>query len=294
MTPATSLLRFAGLPRLDVCRLARLAVFLLSATAALADEGAGEVAGSVRAGGEPTVAESLESMGRLPWYDSESGEVAPVHVEPRVDDSVNRNSRWLPKPRSTNPTSGQPTSQGTSTAAPTPSGKFSLAEILGWVLVVGLMLLVVGLLVYAFLKIEGTESASASDVAAPEEREQDFQTRLEKLPVEVRRPSGDLLEEADRLAAAGQLDEAIIYLFGHRLLQLDRHHVIRLARGKTNRQYLSEMFGRNELRGIMRETVSVFEASYFGRYEITAERFAEIRASQPTLESLLARLREAA
>lgn len=264
-------------------------LFLTPTTLAVAapqDVGTGPPAG------DPTVVESLESMGNLPWYDAESGGVAPIEVEPRVDDSVNRDSRWLPEPPKPKTRQANPASQ--SSSAPSSPGSISIAEILGWIVVGGLMLLVVGLLVYAFLRIEEAEAGSAAGGAAPEEREQDFKRRLENLPVDVRRPSGDLLEEADRLAAAGQIDEAIIYLFGHRLLQLDRHHIIRLARGKTNRQYLAEMVGRSELRSIMRETVDIFEASYFGRHEITAEQFASVRASQTPFEALLASLREAA
>ena len=33
----------------------------------------------------------------------------------------------------------------------------------------------------------------------------------------------------------------MIYLFSHQLVQLDRHQIIRLAKGKTNRQYLREV-----------------------------------------------------
>lgn len=238
------------------------------------------------------VVQSLESMGSLPWYDPERGGVAPVDVQPRVDDSVNRSSRWLPQPAK--PAGPNPAPAGSPSGGGSVSTARSIAELIGWAIVAVLMVLVVGVLVYAFLRIEGVETRSAAGETEPEELEEDFQARLENLPVEVRRPTGDLLQEADRLVAAGQIDAAIIYLFGHRLLQLDRSHMIRLARGKTNRQYLAELRGRSELQGIMRETIQVFEASYFGRYEVTAERFQEIRASQPQFEALLAQLREAA
>lgn len=295
-TPAAQATHRSRLPhaRLRPRYCVLLGFFLVSAlTCVAAETSRGDGTGS--AAGNPEVVESLDAMGNLPWYDRESGGVAPIKVEPRVDDSVNRDSRWLPKPPKPAANPANPANPaGSGGSSSTLPGAISGMEILGWVVVGGLMMLVVGLLVFTFLRMEGSETGSAAGGSAPEEREQDFKTRLEKLPVEVRRPSGDLLEEADRLAAAGQIDEAIIYLFGHRLLQLDRHHVIRLARGKTNRQYLAEMVGRNELRSIMRETVDVFEASYFGRYSVTSERFAKLRGDQTVFETLLASLREAA
>ena len=64
--------------------------------------------------------------------------------------------------------------------------------------------------------------------------------RVEALPFHVRAASGDFLAEARRLYDAGHYSEAIVYLFSYQLVQLDKHHVIRLAKGKTNRQYVRE------------------------------------------------------
>lgn len=234
------------------------------------------------------VAEALDAMGNLPWYDAERGEVEPIPVRPQIDDSVNRDSRWLPKPKArptTNPNSSSPpTSQS--------SNSRSNADVIGWVIVGVLMGLVVALLVYTFMRIEDVPAAARA--AEEEESTEELQVRLEKLPVDVRRPVGDLLQEADRLFEAGKIAEAIIYLFSHRLLQLDRHHAIRLARGKTNRQYLNELYGRPGLQHLVRETIDVFEKSYFGRYRVEREEFEQVRSRQAEFESLLAHIREAA
>ena len=40
---------------------------------------------------------------------------------------------------------------------------------------------------------------------------------------------------------AGDFAQATIFLFAHMLVELDRHQLIRLARGKTNRQYLMDL-----------------------------------------------------
>ena len=144
------------------------------------------------------------------------------------------------------------------------------------------------------LRMEPGRGEGSDDESTAEHRTIEEQARLEQLPVEVRRIQGDLLAEADRLRQSGRYDEAIIYLFGYRLLQLDRNHLIRLARGKTNLQYLRELASRRELQGIMRETVRLFERSYFGRYEISSDEYEALRGQQTAFESLLSNEREAA
>ena len=65
--------------------------------------------------------------------------------------------------------------------------------------------------------------------------------RVESLPLAVDARRLDLLAEAQRCRERGDYGRAIIFLFSHQLLQLDKHGRIRLARGKTNRQYLREI-----------------------------------------------------
>ena len=98
--------------------------------------------------------------------------------------------------------------------------------------------------------------------------------RLERLPVDVRKPSSNLLAEAKSLMEAGNYNEAIIYLFSHQLVQLDKHQLLRLTRGKTNRQYLREIRENQEIQGVLRDTIYVFEDAFFGNHSISRERFA--------------------
>lgn len=258
-----------------------LASSLVAAPAAAAADG-----GATQATEEVT--QSLEAMGSLPWYDPADGGVEPVDVRPRIDDSVNRDSRWLAKPKAPGATPANPNVASGNRASANRS-----AERIGWVVLGVIMALLVALLVYTFMRIDDAPAAGEPS-ERDDERPKDLQARMENLPMDLRKPVGDLLQEADRLYAAGQMDEAIIYLFGHRLLQLDRHQAIRLARGKTNRQYLSELYSRPELQPIVRETVNLFEESYFGRYAVAPGRFDDVRGRQAEFESLLARVREAA
>jgi Domain of unknown function (DUF4129) len=135
------------------------------------------------------------------------------------------------------------------------------------------LVILLGLLAYlvasAFLKDEVTESNVARKVV---ESRRDVD-RVEALPFAVRRAAGDFLGEARRLYEAGQYSEAIIYLFSFQLVELDKHHLIRLAKGKTNRQYLREVRQRPLVRAILETTMIAFEDAFFGRKTISRERF---------------------
>lgn len=114
-----------------------------------------------------------------------------------------------------------------------------------------------------------------------EERKYEFETdtrseadRIENLPFQMeQRRTGDLLGDASRLYDAGNYNEAIIYLFSHQLVQLDKAHLIRLTKGKTNRQYTSELRPRMALRSIVTHTMLAFEDVFFGHHQLSKERF---------------------
>ena len=86
--------------------------------------------------------------------------------------------------------------------------------------------------------------------------------------------------------ASRELSAAIIYLFSHQLLQLDRRQVIHLTKGKTNRQYLREI-GRPPLRQLLTRPWwplrTRFRPSRLDRW-----RFEGCWSRLPEFESLLA------
>src|SRR5262249_60815638 len=84
---------------------------------------------------------------------------------------------------------------------------------------------------------------------------------------------GGLLDEARRKYEAGDYKSAIVYLYSYELLKLDQNQVLRLARGKTNREYLRELVGRPELKVILAKTLVPFEDVFFGEHELSRERF---------------------
>ena len=98
---------------------------------------------------------------------------------------------------------------------------------------------VVYFLVRAYLDrggIHGSATAADDEAEAAERRR-----RIESLPFPVQAAQYDLLAEARRHYQQGHYGEAVKYLFSYQLVELDKHKIIRLTRGKTNRQYLGEV-----------------------------------------------------
>ena len=104
-------------------------------------------------------------------------------------------------------------------------------------------------------------------------------------PTAVRRKS-NLLEEARRHYRDGDYGEAIIYLFSYQLVQLDKHQLIRLAKGKTNRQYVRELGPRVELGYLLTTTMQAFEDVFFGNHSIDRVRFESCWLRLEEFESL--------
>jgi hypothetical protein len=142
------------------------------------------------------------------------------------------------------------------------------------VLGLSLLTLIIGalivFLVMAFLKGEQTQTQGAKFIDTSSDVD-----RVEDLPFQLKKPSGDFLSEAQRLYEAGKYSEAIIYLFSYQLVALDKRHVIRLAKGKTNRQYLRETRSREPLKQLLQRTMISFEDVFFGHHDLSRERFEE-------------------
>ncbi len=280
--------RPASQPKLPVVWLVVLVSCFLAA-------GTNVLAQAPKTNDQQGIRESLQRMGSLPWYNEETDGVAPVEVESRIDDSSNRDSRWNPKARR-----AKVPKPSSTTTTPTNTSFWQLLvgnfpTIIEWVLLAGFVLLVVGIILFALLKMDYSATGKEKIASKKADLEADSAelARLENLPMPVRTESGDFLAEADRLRGLGRLDEAIIYLFGHRLLQLDRSHVIRLSRGKTNRQYLAELRSKTELQGVLRNTVDLFEQSFFGKYRLSEGSFDSVRQLQPQFDVVLQNIRDA-
>jgi hypothetical protein len=220
---------------------------------------------SAVAGDEPPPSDPVQSAqdalakgGRYPWYDSRQDDVRRLNVQPRTT-AEDRGDKWA----------DDGTPQKTSRKP-----RFSLlGGFLQWFGLTALVLLL-GLIAFliakTFLKEETSEDAIAVRKIVESRRDAD---RVEALPFHVLAANGDFLAEARRLYEAGQYSDAIIYLFSYELVQLDKHHVIRLAKGKTNRQYIREARQRPHLAAVLEITMIAFEDAFFGRKTLSREAF---------------------
>jgi hypothetical protein len=211
------------------------------------------------------------SKRNYPWYDASKDAPRPLRVGEKSETKASAQKLPSKGPRRTNGGSGGFSLFG------------SALQVAGLVLLTLILAAVAALIVWAFLRNESTQTPGASIVSASRDVD-----RVEQLPFALKRASGDFLAEARRLAEAGNHSEAIIYLYSHLLVQLDKHHVIRLAKGKTNRQYLRETRARPVLAGILETTMVAFEDVFFGCHQLEKERFEECHSQIAQLERVAA------
>lgn len=168
--------------------------------------------------------------GRFPWYDSQTDSLRPMEIRQPPER----------KPR-----------------------RFNLGgalNLIGWTLL-GLLLAV---LVWLLIRFARTQTARPPD-AAPHSNPLLDAEQVDALPFLAERRRDDLLGQARYHYQQGNYSEAIIYLFSYQLVQLDKSAVIRLAKGKTNRQYLRETARVAPLRAVLERTMLSFEGVFFGR-----------------------------
>ncbi|QDV63810.1 DUF4129 domain-containing protein [Crateriforma conspicua] len=210
------------------------------------------------------------------WFDAETQTLRPVDVESDDQDTVNRNSRWLPD--------AQKIKQASSTTPTTTTGNGTASQVVGWVLITVFFVLVILAVLYA-LKNSEARWAVGNQSKQPRLHDDFVQQRIKELPAELQHAGSDPLTAADRFRLAGQYDRAIVMLYGHQLLFLDRHGLLRLSRGKTNKRYVREAAAHSpEVSDSLRRTVEAFERSYFGRHSIRRDEFETLWADNQTLE----------
>jgi hypothetical protein len=205
-----------------------------------------------------------------PWYDAETDDVRAVEVSEPWHLKWEWFWDWLDGLFGTGVGGG---------------GSISWLKWLIWSGMAAVLIVLVYFLVRAFLIGKGAPSGAAAHDAASEKAE--LKRRVEALPPGARRPS-DLLGEARWHYERGNYREAIVYLFSHQLVELDKNQLIRLAKGKTNRQYLRELGRRIPLRRLLQQTMVAFEEVFFGNYAINRPRFESIWSRLGEFEALLA------
>ncbi|MEM6472487.1 MAG: hypothetical protein AAF802_23195 [Planctomycetota bacterium] len=240
-----------------------------------------------------------DSMSSTPWYDAEKQSLVPVELEERLDDSVHRDSRWLPKPEYIREKRTPSTNTQTNM---TPGGLFgsslTIGHLLAWSLLIAMIVGFAAIIIYTISQAEVRlgEKGAKNDDDDEASKLPDSATleRIKHLPPELRRTDVNLRTECERLMNESQFDQAIILLLGHQLLLLDRHGLLRLGRGKTNGRYVRETRLNDETCATrLRATMDAFEQSYFGRHEISQHSFHELWSQNGMIENAMEQRGEA-
>ena len=207
--------------------------------------------------------DALRKRASFPWYDSNADSLRPITTKPhREVDARNRSSNW----------------ENNWTFPQSPNFNFPTwtANVFQYLIIAVLVAALITLLVFvvrAFLKTEMGTHVRGGKKSSDELLVGDV-SRIENLPFELQAPHGDLLAEARRLYEQGNYRLAIVYLFSHQLLFLDRHQLIRLAKGKTNRQYLREVRRKvPTVKQAVERTMIAFEDVFFGDHPLDQKRF---------------------
>ncbi|MBX3411298.1 MAG: DUF4129 domain-containing protein [Pirellulales bacterium] len=231
-------------------------------------EASGEAVSPPTAEADSAIEQGRESLRQSwftpPWYDSERDAVKRIDLKPEWDLWKGWDwSGWnLP---------GMP--------------NLSFLEWVAWILVT----LILGALVYILARawLQRDRRLATSHGTSDEDDADAEEARVEALPFQVARPASDFLTEAERCRRAGNYRDAIIYLFSHELVSLDRQQCIRLSKGKTNRQYLRELSRRVALRSLVEETMVTFEDVFFGDHPLDASAFERCWSRLPEFDQLI-------
>lgn len=219
--------------------------------------------------GEVAIESARRGLARgpdVPWYDADTDSFRAAEVKP-------------PKqPRQWNPN----------------LGFLEIVMYLGWGVLALVLVYLIYLIVRAFMQNESRSTLRTERVAAGGDI-----ARVEELPVALAKRPVDYLEEAKRLYERGDYAQAIVYLFSHQLLSLDRRNWVRLVKGKTNRQYLREVRrsaapSAERLAGILQGTVLLFEEVFFGKRLPAQDRIDAVWSEIPTFEDMVAAAQEQA
>ena len=213
----------------------------------------------------PVAGQDLKSM---PWVDQETGEIAPVKIKERAA-ALTRDRSSIPeapvkppvKPINWMPNWNFGNGQGLSTVA-------SVLLYGGGTIAV---LLLVALMVWVFMNSR-IEMGSDMTSSRPD---RSLAESIRHLPFEMDVQQGDFRQQAQAAYQAGDFRMALVFLFSHVLVTLDQAKLVRLKKGKTNRQYLRELSPSRPLVKYYGDVMVPFEQTFFGDYPITKDVFED-------------------
>lgn len=210
------------------------------------------------------VAREAFSSRNFPWYDAAVDDSRDIPFPQRhLPKSADRNKIYN---RSPSRSSSTTPAGGTGTAAAPAWGLSFIAWAGVAILIAGLC----GLLLWAFFRLESQKLERAKGTPAPRRSLADS---IEHLPFQVDQNSGDFRDLARQAYSAGDFRLAMTWLFSHVLVTLDQRGLIRLKKGKTNRQYLNELKRHQPLAHFYQQVMIPFEATFFGDHDLSRADF---------------------
>lgn len=208
----------------------------------------------------------LAKLARYPWYDAPQDDLQTITVPPERKPWFDWN--WNFRGFNLN---------------------FSLGELLRiatWLLFAALLGWIVWKLCQTYLRREASQAIwTGGDLDSA-----DDQIEHEALPLPTNEHWGDLLDRARQFFEQGNYRQAMIYLFSHQLVELNRQQVIHLSKGKTNRQYLREVRRQSTLAPLFERSIETFELAFFGNAALSREQFELVWRSQGEFQQQLASL----
>jgi hypothetical protein len=220
-------------------------IVLIALTAPAAGAAA---APAIKATNPPAPVQDALGKGKYPWYDARTDAVKPLWP-PREPD-LDWLDRWLKRSRLR--------------WLPTAGSMFAITLAMAALAV----LLIVLLRLWRYYQpVADTPLAAARGPGSA--------ARIEGLPEGLRPETDDPWSEAVACRARGDYARAVVCLFAHQLLTLDRLRQIRLVPGRTGRQLVRGTADR-QLQAWVEPTLRLFEAVYYGHRIPSAEAFAPV------------------
>ena len=206
-------------------------------------------------------AQGLESM---PWVDQESGEISPKGLGER-EAAVTRDRDSIPE--------AVTKKKKKTTRAPLTAPSVGLG-FMGTVFVYGVLgiaaVALIGLLVWVIMNSRIEMELGSDDISRPD---RSIAESIRHLPFEMDVAKGNFRQQAQAAYQSGNFRMALIYLFSHVLVTLDQAKLVRLKKGKTNRQYLRELSDSPPLASYYGDVMVPFEQTFFGDYPVTKDVF---------------------
>jgi hypothetical protein len=211
----------------------------------------------------PATARTALEKGGYPWYDARSDAVKPIWP-PREWD-LDWLDRWL---------------RGLRFGG---LGKLASAgDLVALVLAMLGLLILLGVLVVLWRNYRPGVGNLLATARGP-----GGVSRVEGLPEGLRPGTDDPWAEAVRCRARGDYARAVVCLFAHQLLTLDRLRQVRLVPGRTGRQLVRAIVDR-QFRGWVEPTLRLFERVYYGQQPPSAEAFEVVWAAAEAFQRRIA------